>query len=250
MSPVPRIDLPVNVVANVVPKAAEQVVMLGFHVGRNYLTLPAAGADQTAAYEIVAWVFAAGQDKAVGVIRHTTTLDLVKEPQALEKLKTKGFVFVPGQPLTLPPGLYQIRVAMREKTSGAVGTAYQFFEVPNLKSTNTVSMSSIVMAPAGQLGFSGSYSFKPGAEIDLGYVIYNLPKRVEGITQTIKLIDSKGKMLLTSSLFLSPGATQESAPQGTRLNAPPARGRYAIIVELQDTKGKIDIERRADFVVE
>jgi VWFA-related protein len=44
ISPVPRIDLPVEVVANVVPKGGEQLVIAGLHVGRNYVSVPAADA--------------------------------------------------------------------------------------------------------------------------------------------------------------------------------------------------------------
>src|SRR5438128_9880570 len=189
MSLVPRIDLPLEVIANVVPKGNEQIVIPGLHVGRNYLTLPEPTvADQVATYEILAWVFAAGRDKAVGIIQRTITYDLAKDPEARKKLKANGFVFVPADPLTLPPGAYQIRAVVREKTTGSLGTGYQFFEVPDTANTKAASLSSIVITPAGETSFSGTNSFKRGAEIDLRFVIYNPPKDTSALEQKISLL--------------------------------------------------------------
>lgn len=251
ISPIPRIDLPVEVVANAVPQGAEQVVVTGLHVGRNYLQLPAAtAADQTAAYEVVAWVFGAGRDEPAGVIKRTLTYDLSK-PEERQKLKTSGVVFVPQQ-FKLAPGVYQIRVAMREKASGAVGSAYQFFEVPDVQDKKSVSVSSALVTPAGQTGFNGANSFAPGAEIDLRFIVYNPPKETAELTQRVRLLDSQGRALLDSPLTLvAPPANNPSmALQSTRFKLPPARGRYALIVNLTDKKGKVDVERRADLVVE
>ncbi len=66
------------------------------------------------------------------------------------------------------------------------------------------------------------------------------------------MIDGKGAVLLDSPLAIAPppAADQALAPQATRLKVPPMRGRYALIVSIQGDKGKLDIERRADFVVQ
>lgn len=252
MSPVPVLDLPVEVVARVVPAAGGQSVQLGFHVGRNYLNLPAEGAaDQAAAYELVAAVFAAGKDEPEGGVRRTLTFDLSR-PEERQKLATSGLTFVP-QPMTLPPGQYQIRVVMREKTSGAVGSSYQFFEVPNLADRKAVSASSLLLSEAGKTEFSGANAFKPNSEIDIRYVLYNAPKDPNDVTQRVRLVDAKGAVMMESPLAVAPPpAGQTNAAQGTRLKVPPRRGRYSIIFYVQDKdkKGKVDIERRADFVVE
>ncbi|HEX8163194.1 MAG TPA: VWA domain-containing protein [Pyrinomonadaceae bacterium] len=252
ISPIPRIDLPVEVVARAVPQGAEQVVVTGIHVGRNYLQLPPpTAADQTAAYEVVAWVFGAGRDEPTGVIKRTLTYDLSK-PEERQKLKTSGVVFVPQQPFKLSPGLYQIRVAMREKASGAVGSAYQFFEVPDVQDKKALSVSSLLVNAAGQTTFGGTNSFAPGAEIDLRFIIYNPPKDAAELTQRVRLLDAQGRALLDSPLTLvaAPANGPSMALQSTRFKLPPARGRYALIVNLLDKKGKVDVERRADLVIE
>lgn len=253
MSPIPRLDLPLEVVANVVPKGNEQIIIPGLHVGRNYLTLPQANSiDQTAAYEVVAWVFGAGHDKAVGVIQRTVTYDFGKDPEARMKLRANGFVFVPGQPLTLPPGPYQIRAVVREKTTGLLGTGYQFFEVPDVVNTKTISMSSVLLTPVGQTGFNGTNSFKGGTEMDVHFVIYNPPRDISGLEQRIILLDEHGRTLMSAALPVNGvnSGPPAQALQATRLNVPAARGRYAVVVTLQGAKGKVDVERRADFVVE
>src|SRR5437879_6389107 len=252
MSLVPRIDLPLEVIANVVPKGNEQIVIPGLHVGRNYLTLPEPTvADQVATYEILAWVFAAGRDKPVGIIQRTITYDLAKDPEARKKLKANGFVFVPADPLTLPPGAYQIRAVVREKTTGSLGTSYQFFEVPDAANTKAASLSSIVITPAGETSFSGTNSFKRGAEIDLRFVIYNLPKDTSALEQKISLMDEHGTTLMSAVLPVSAaGAVRGQAGQATRLNLPVERGHYSVLVTLNNAKGKLALERRADFVIE
>lgn len=249
-SPIPRLDLPLQVATSVVPRAGEQIVMAGFSVGRNYLTLPEASApDQNAAYEVLAWVFAFGKDQPVGAVHRTLAYDLQKDQDMRGRLQTNGFVFVP-QPFTLPAGSYQIRVVVREKSTGAVGSAYEFFEVPDLKETKTASLSSVVLTEAGQNGFTGRNSFKPGSQVDLRFVIYNLPKNTSALSQRIALVSSKGQSLMDSELPIVANPGQQLNPQGTRLTLPAARGKYAVIVKLRDEKGKTDLERRADLVIE
>jgi hypothetical protein len=96
-------------------------------------------------------------------------------------------------------------------------------------------------------------SFKPGKEIELRYIIYGLPKDASDVKQQVQLIDAQGRILMDSPLPLAT-ASQSLDPrqvhQGTRLAVPTARGRYALLVALRDAKGKIDVERRADFVVD
>jgi hypothetical protein len=253
ISPVPRIDLPLEVVANVVPRSGEQVIQTGLHVGYNYLTLPDATApDQTVSYEVLAWVFAAGRDEPVGIVKRTLTYDLAQDPQARARLKAEGLVLI-NQFTQLAPGNYQIRAVVREKKTGYVGSAYQFFEVPDTKNAKVVSLSSLVLTPAGQAGFSGHNSFKRASEVDVRFLIYNLPKTPEGIVQRVKLMDAQGKVLLDSELALAHAADAADptvTPQGMRIKVPAARGRYALLVNLRDPKGKIEVERRADLVVD
>ena len=85
---------------------------------------------------------------------------------------------------------------MREKTTGAVGSAFQFFEVPDLNDKKVASLSSLVLTKAGQNGFNGVYSFKHETEVDVRYVIYNLPSQAGGLSQHVKLLRADGQVLI------------------------------------------------------
>lgn len=156
------------------------------------------------------------------------------------------------QPFTLPPGQYQSRAVMREKASGAVGSAYQFFEVPDVQNRKAVSLSRVLVNAAGQSGFTGANSFKPGAEVDVRFIVYNPPKDAGELTQRVRLLDSQGRTLLDSPLPFARAASGDpsTAAQGTRFKLPAARGRYALLVNLRDKRGRVDLERRTELVVE
>ncbi len=50
-----------------------------------------------------------------------------------------------GYPLTLPPGLYQVRVAVREEKNGRIGSTQQWIDIPDL-STHKVVLSSLILS--------------------------------------------------------------------------------------------------------
>ncbi|MBE7515316.1 MAG: VWA domain-containing protein [Chloracidobacterium sp.] len=71
------------------------------------------------------------------------TYTMTVKPAAAKKIKDHGFNYY----LTFPvkkPGAYQLRVALRDPVSGAVGSASQFIEVPNIKKSK-VALSSIII---------------------------------------------------------------------------------------------------------
>lgn len=247
MSPLPRIDLPIELVAYSWPRTGEQIITVGLHVGKNYLSLPKLSDTVTKAdYEVVLYGYAVGKDEPVLGFKRV-------ESQDIQKLSKDGLIIIP-QPFTnLPPGNYQIRAVVREKTSGAVGSGYQFFEIPDTKNRKIISLSSLLLNDAGETTFNGEFSFKAGSEIDMRYIIYNLPKDIKNLSQAVSLIDSNGSTLMHSELAINttPVSVDSSqAIQQTRLLVPKVRGRYALIVTMKDAKGVLDVERRTDFVVE
>lgn len=250
ISPVSRTDLPLEVVANVVPKGNAQVVVTGLHIGRKHLTIPDSKVEKNAVYEVVAWVFAAGKDQPVGVIKTDVTYDLANA-KATEKLEQQGFLM--AHTFTeLPPGAYQVRAAVREKSTKLVGSAYQFFEIPDPSKSKVISMSSLVLSPEGEAGFRGHNSFKPGTNMDMRYIIYNLNSNPD-LVQLVKLVDSHENMLLNSRLQTSTTSSPTDSsqfPQGTRVKVPIKPGQYSLFVILHDPKTAFETERRVDFVVE
>jgi VWFA-related protein len=108
------------------------------------------------------------------------TLDLNLLPQTYENALKSGFVS--RRLLTVKPGIYQMRVLVREAETGKLGTANNYIEVPNLKS-DRLSVSSIFMTPSGgEPGKPADTSsgatmsqrrFKRGSQVDYYMVVYN-----------------------------------------------------------------------------
>jgi len=123
----------------------------------------------------------------------------------------KGFVYHFAFPVK-KPGAYQYRVAIRDETSGAVGSASQFIEVPNLKK-NQLTISSIVLSSmtvdewnkvssggasptsTNALNDTALRQVKTGSILRYGYEIYNARAAASGkadLTMKVRVFrDSK-----------------------------------------------------------
>jgi hypothetical protein len=65
-----------------------------------------------------------------------------------------------GQQLKVKPGLYQVRVAVRERQTGRTGSAMQWIEIPRLDQ-NRFSMSSLFLGERGSAGAEKSQGPQP-----------------------------------------------------------------------------------------
>lgn len=71
------------------------------------------------------------------------TYTLKAPPDVYKRLMDEGFIYHFTFPVK-KPGAYQYRIAIRDEQGGAVGSASQFIEVPNLKK-NQLTLSSLVL---------------------------------------------------------------------------------------------------------
>jgi VWFA-related protein len=65
-------------------------------------------------------------------------------------------------PLTLPPGLYQVRVAVRDEKNGRIGSTQQWIEIPNLSAHKIVLSSLIVSERTGTPAAAAPRAASPG----------------------------------------------------------------------------------------
>lgn len=72
-------------------------------------------------------------------------------PQGMERARNKGYRF--SRRLTLEPGVYQVRVGVREEGSDRVGTAATWVEVPRIK-PDKLEMSSLILCNPLEMGFT------------------------------------------------------------------------------------------------
>ena len=139
---------------------------------------------------------------------------LTAKPEVYKQLVEKGFVYHFAFPVK-KPGAYQYRIAIRDETSGAVGSASQFIEVPNLKK-NQLTISSIVLdsmtqdewkkastgnndpLPTNALDTTALRQVKAGSVLRCGYEVYNARAAASGkadLTSKLRIIHD-GKILL------------------------------------------------------
>lgn len=93
-----------------------------------------------ASFEVIAMSFG-DNGRVIDQIAKTYTMQA--KGDELKKLMAEGFVYHFAFPVK-KPGPYQYRVAIRDSTGGAIGSASQFIEVPDLKKSG-LTLSSIVV---------------------------------------------------------------------------------------------------------
>jgi len=102
-------------------------------------------------------------------------------PEHYEQSIKTGFLAT--RSLKVKPGVYQMRVLVRETSSGKLGTANNFIEVPNLKA-DRLALSSIFISPpkdkqgripesAGQGATLSQRRFKRGGQMEYLFIVYN-----------------------------------------------------------------------------
>jgi hypothetical protein len=113
-----------------------------------------------------------------------TRLNVNASERDVENLQTFGTIY--NYRVPLPPGLYQVRVATRDISSGQVGSARQWIEIPDLKS-RLLTLSSLLLgvrdvgvnetttnnsAPP-QVQFSVDHRFARNSRLTFMVFIYN-----------------------------------------------------------------------------
>ncbi|MDM7922062.1 MAG: VWA domain-containing protein [Pyrinomonadaceae bacterium] len=99
-----------------------------------------ANGDYQANFEILAIAYG---DNGAPVEKNNATGSTTIKPEHFERVKREGFAYSFIFPFK-KPGAYQMRVALIDRASKAVGSANQFVEVPNLKKTG-VTLGGIVL---------------------------------------------------------------------------------------------------------
>lgn len=178
----------------------------------------------------------------------------------------QGLPVLWNQQLRLPPGLYQARVAVRERGSGRTGSAQQWIEVPDV-SKGGLQMSSLFLGERKAL--SGEQAAQPRAllvEVDhrfarssaLRYQTYIYNAGQDGATtpdieiQTRVLRDNRTIVTMSPGKVPVPGLeNHKPLPYWTEISLadlPP--GRYLLQVTATDRRTKASATQRTRFIVE
>lgn len=149
-------------------------------------------------------------------------VDLQLTEASYELARTRGILYTATIPLK-QAGAYQLRVAVRDESSNALGSASQFVEVPRVDK-GRVAISGIVLhgADATLLGEPALRIFQQGAEAVYACEIYDGAADKGGLTATVTILRD-GKVIhqgLPASL--------ESRAGGTAVKIVPVVGRVPL----------------------
>jgi hypothetical protein len=166
-----------------------------------------------------------------------------------------------NQSLSLPPGLYQVRVAVRERDTGHLGSAMQWLEVPKLE-PNSLAISIFV---GSRKADKTSGSQKVAIKVDRRFVrdsrlrfqafVYNVPRQVgtSDVSFAVKVLRGDREVLnLPPEQIASNGTTDPTSLllSGEFNVAPLTAGQYTLQISASGKANKISASQRVQFTVE
>jgi VWFA-related protein len=185
--------------------------------------------------EAMAVLFGARGSK---VVQNGGKYTLRFRPDAAEMARREGLLLTLD--LAAVPGPYQVRAAVRDISSGLIGSSAQFLEVPDLK-RDRPALSSIVMSGA-EAGTPAVRQYRGGTAVAYAFTVYN--PRLDGSKQASIAADMTfyrdGVRLQTLPDAGGGGTTSQSADGavsmgGTlRLGDEMKPGIYALAVVVED----------------
>jgi VWFA-related protein len=168
-----------------------------------------------------------------------------------------------NQQLQLPPGLYQVRVAARERRSGQMGSQLQWVEIPET-SAGAIALSSVFIgelkpATTGEtqrrVAVSVSRRFSRGSSLRYQAYVYGAATRVADPDLTLVLSvlrDGQAVLTLTPARLQKDGAKDPArilfAGDLSLENLP--AGRYVLQISLADARAKSEVSQQTSFVLE
>jgi|GEM_PF-1421979 len=264
-SPLARRDIDLRLTALYIdnPQHEPNVTLL-LHIDASKLHLIESEGSYHGSLEQIGFVFDA---HGATVENFSNTLQLNLQPKTFESARKQGFVAT--RTINLKPGIYQIRLFVRETGFGSIGTANDFIEIPDLKPADHLNASSLFLI--GQIGQQGKAADAAGAtpsqrkfqrngEFSYSMVIYN-PRTDEKTKQP--QIEMRTRILNGSRVVFAGQTHPVAAGEGSALPyrvvtggvikpLALAHGEYTVEVIVWDRLRKKDsvIRRESDFTVE
>jgi VWFA-related protein len=186
-------------------------------------------------------------------------------PAQYEEAKLKGFRF--EKRLSLAPGLYQVRVGVREVGSERLGTSASWVEVPDL-AKGKPALSSIFLGkgqePAAGVGagaapprlIPGRATFRPGEVAFYRFVVYNaqaLARQQQGAMVKVEIVQGETRVYEGAWQPLGSRAIRsdrKGTEAGGQLKLSLAPGVYTLRLTVKDAGSKQTVQQTADFEVE
>jgi VWFA-related protein len=266
----PLRGIPVDLSAHFVNEQREgPVAVVTAHIAVAGLNFKQSGEARRTALEVVGLIF---DEKGKVAANFGDRVELNLKPASFERALKNGLSYRKLAPLK--PGFYQVRLAVREEGTAALGSAAQWIEIDDL-SKKQLTLSSVFLSkmedsnealtqaskPAEEPGYQPgqlvvSRRFKRGAGLDFYVIAYNA--KVDGKSATDLVIQSQvfsgSKLVYASPLSrINSAETQDlqRLPYAARLSlASFDPGEYELRLLVIDRLAKTTAHRRLNFTVE
>ncbi len=273
----PLKDIPVEMAVDFMDVPALSGATINIHIDAANLNFEQAKGRQQSIIDIKGVLFDERGKVATGF---NERINLNVKPENLNQIIKHGFNY--RRMAGLQPGFYQARVAIREESSGRLGSAMNWIEVPDVKNKQLM-LSGILLSEGGQEAFqglanaseqsqsanspasqSGSYSpqpssasrrFKAGSDMDFLFFVYNgkIERNAVDLVSQTQLF-SGSKLVYASPLTklqIAPDLDLQRVPYGARFSLKSfAPGQYELRLMVIDRLAKTTAYRRVNFTIE
>jgi VWFA-related protein len=262
IAPLPTTNLGVTAAADFLEVEGDDAqVSLQVHIDANRLQYERQGENSLLRCEVQAVVFD-NEGKIADTV--TETINATLTPAQLEEARRAGYRYT--RRIKLKPGLYQVRVGVREVGSELTGTSVSWVEVPDLAKSK-LALSSLFLGkssgtqanPSSAKGANpklvvGNASIKSGDVIFYRFVVYEPATAQAGTGATMKVEIMQGDKPLYAGGW-QPLATRavrhdaKGTEAGGELRVPLPPGVYTLRVTVKDAANKTE-RRESDFEIE
>lgn len=260
-APMPATDIRITASADYLEAAADKSqVSLRVRIDGGNLTYREDGRKAAMDVEVAAIVFDRGGKL---VQTYTEKLEAKIESKTLEQAKRTGFSY--GKRLELKPGLYIVRVGVREPATERLGTAVSWVEVPDLSKGKFAASNILLADGAGQKqageGISADAtewrpvkSYKTGGLLVYYLVLYNIAEKDEG-EMLMRSETLQGEQVVYQSDWMpissrAVGREKRGVEIGGQVNLSLKPGVYELRISIKNAKSDKPTQRTVIFAVE
>jgi VWFA-related protein len=263
LAPLPAIAIGVSSTANFLARGDDEAqATLQVHLDANSFEYSSQDQNQQLRCQLAGLVV-----NRQGQVSNTFSEDIkvVLTPAQLAEARRNGFRF--DKRLSLKPGLYQLRVGVRDTVSGAIGTANSWLEVPDL-SNKKLAMSGVFLGQGSQTEtrdgavtdprkrgpppklMTGRMAFKNRDTIFYRFVIYNAAP-ADGMLK-VEITQGDASVYAGDWQSMRPHVVRNDSKgieAGGQINATLPTGSYTLHVSFKDAQSKKIVLQTVDFEV-
>ncbi len=205
--------------------------------------------EKRAVFDVLAMAF---DENGIQADKISSSFTLTADAQVYQKIISEGVVYNFIYPVK-KPGAYQMRVAIRDRETGKIGSASQFIEVPNLKSKRLtlsgivlenltiaqwqkINQNSPVQIKTDPMVDTSLRRFKRETVLRYGVEIYNARAENSQLSGQIKIFRD-GKLILTGNPSAIAGG-QNNFTGAINLGTELVPGDYLLQIIVTDNQAK------------